>query len=101
MNLSAWGIRRPVTPIALFLVLCLAGLVSFLRLPVTQMPNVDIPIVTVSVDLAGASPSEVVSQIIQPVETEVRDVDGVRHVAATASDGAAKLTVEFEIGTDT
>ncbi|HVG47530.1 MAG TPA: efflux RND transporter permease subunit, partial [Rubellimicrobium sp.] len=101
MNLSAWGIRNPVTPIALFLVLCLVGLVSFVRLPVTQMPNVDIPIVTVSADLAGAAPTEIVSQIIQPLETEIRDVEGARHVWAEANDGAAKLTVEFEIGTDT
>ena len=65
MNMSTWAIRSPVPSLALFLVLCIVGMVSFFSLPVTQMPNIDIPVVTVSVSQPGAAPSEVSTQIVQ------------------------------------
>ena len=101
MNISTWSIRHPVPPIALFLVLIVVGLVSFVRMPVTEMPNVDLPIVTIAVGLPGAAPAEITSQVIQPIEAEVSDIAGVRHVSATANDGAASLTIEFAVGTNT
>ncbi|SFD49937.1 hydrophobe/amphiphile efflux-1 (HAE1) family protein [Sulfitobacter brevis] len=101
MNMSTWAIRSPVPSLALFLVLCIVGIVSFFSLPVTQMPNIDIPIVTVSVSQPGAAPSEVSTQIVQPIESAVSDVSGVNHVTATAQDGYASITVEFAIETDT
>lgn len=101
MNLSTWSIRHPVPPIALFVVLCIAGLVSFGRLPVTEMPNVDLPLITVNVSAPGTAPSEIASQVIQPIEDEVSDIAGLRHIQATARDGSAQLTIEFEFGTNT
>ena len=101
MNMSTWAIRNPVPSLALFLVLCIVGLVSFARLPVTQMPNIDIPIVTVSVAQPGAAPSEIVSQIIKPIENAVSDVGGVKHVTATATDSSANIVIEFALETDT
>ena len=101
MNMSTWAIHRPVPSLALFLVLCIVGLVSFFRLPVTQFPNIDIPIITIGIGQAGAAPSEIANQIIKPVESAVSDVAGVRHVSATASDGFASITVEFQIEADT
>ncbi|MGB3555444.1 MAG: efflux RND transporter permease subunit [Jannaschia sp.] len=101
MNMSTWAIRKPVPSIALFLVLLLLGLVGFFRLPVTQFPNIDIPIINVSVAQAGAAPSEVANQIVKPIETAVSDTVGVRHVTAVAVDGLATITVEFELETDT
>ncbi len=58
MNLSLWAIRRPVPPVAAFLVLCVVGLVSFRQLPVTVMPNVDIPLITIDVAQPGSAPME-------------------------------------------
>ncbi len=101
MNLSTWSIRHPVPPIALFVVLCIAGMVSFFRLPVTAMPNVDLPVVLVHVAAPGTAPSEIASQVIQPIESEVSDIAGLRHVEATARDGMAQLTIQFEMGTNT
>lgn len=101
MNMSTWAIRKPVPSLALFLVLCIAGMVGFFRLPVTQFPNIDIPIITISIGQAGAAPSEIANQIIKPVETAVSDVTGVKHVTATATDSFASITVEFALETDT
>jgi hydrophobe/amphiphile efflux-1 (HAE1) family protein len=101
MNMSTWAIRRPVPSLALFLVLCIVGMVSFFSLPVTQMPNIDIPIVSIGVSQPGAAPSEISTQIVRPIESAVSDVSGVKHVTATATDGSASITVEFAIETDT
>ena len=86
MNIATWAIRRPVPPLALFLVLCIVGVVSFVRLPVTQFPNIDVPIITVSVTQPGAAPAEMASQIVKPIESAVSDVVGVKHVTAVATD---------------
>ena len=101
MNLSTWSIRHPVPPIALFVVLCVAGLVSFVRLPVTQMPNVDLPVVLVSVSAAGTAPLEMAAQVVQPIEDALSGIAGLRHIEATARDGSAQLTIQFEFGTNT
>ena len=101
MNMSTWAIRKPVPSLALFLALLLVGMVSFGRLPVTQFPNIDIPIITISISQPGAAPSEIANQVIKPIEDAVSDVTGVRHVLATATDSAANLIIEFELETDT
>lgn len=101
MNMSTWAIRRPVPSIALFMVLCIVGLVSFFALPVTRMPNVDIPIITVSVGQPGAAPAELATQVVRPIESAVTDVAGVNHVTSTATDGLASITIEFAIETNT
>ncbi|MBB1497233.1 efflux RND transporter permease subunit [Paracoccus sp. MC1862] len=100
MNLSTWSIRHPVPPIAIFLVLLVLGLVSFMRLPVTAMPNIDLPIIQVTVGQPGAAPTELISQVVRPIEDQISNIQGMRHVTSTASDGAASLTVEFELETD-
>ncbi|MBK4216644.1 efflux RND transporter permease subunit [Paracoccus caeni] len=100
MNFSTWSIRHPVPPIALFLVLVVVGLYSFMRLPVTAMPNIDLPIVQVTIDQPGAAPSELTTQVIQPVEDSIASITGVRHISSTATDSLATITVEFELETD-
>lgn len=100
MNLSTWSIRHPVPPIALFLVLIVAGLFSFRTLAVTEFPNIDLPLVTVSVGQPGAAPAELVTQVAQPIEDAIASVTGVRHTSVTAQDGGLSVLVEFELETD-
>ncbi|MDS9467515.1 efflux RND transporter permease subunit [Paracoccus sp. MBLB3053] len=101
MNFATWSIRRPVPPIAVFLVLLLVGLYSFSRLAVTAMPNIDLPLVSVTVQQPGAAPSELTRQVIQPIEDSIASITGVRHISSTATDSSAVLTIEFELETDT
>lgn len=100
MNFSTWSIRHPVPPIAIFLVLVIIGIVSFMRLPVTAMPNIDLPIVQISIAQPGAAPSELTTQVIQPVEDSVASVTGVRNISSTASDSLASVVIEFELEID-
>ncbi|HRM76187.1 MAG TPA: efflux RND transporter permease subunit, partial [Paracoccus sp. (in: a-proteobacteria)] len=101
MNFSTWSIRQPVPAIAAFLVLLMMGLYSFSRLAVTAMPNIDLPLVSIVVSQPGAAPSELVRQVIQPIEDEVASIVGVRHIASNATDSSARIYVEFELETDT
>ncbi|RCW80013.1 efflux RND transporter permease subunit [Paracoccus lutimaris] len=101
MNFSTWSIRQPVPAIAAFLVLLMMGLYSFSRLAVTAMPNIDLPLVSVVVSQPGAAPSELVRQVIQPIEDSVASIVGVRHINSSATDSSARIYVEFELETDT
>jgi multidrug efflux pump subunit AcrB len=97
MNLSAWAIRNPVPPIALFLVLSIVGLFSFLELPVTRFPNVDVPVVSVTVVQPGAAPRELVSGVTQPLEDALAEINGVHRITSSISMSSSVTTIEFEM----
>jgi multidrug efflux pump subunit AcrB len=97
-NISAWSIRNPVVPIVLFVALTLAGIVSFLRMEVQDDPDIEFPVVIVSIAQPGAAPSEIVTQISQKVETAVRNINGVEQIDTTADEGSSTVVVQFEIG---
>ena len=100
LPISSWAIKRPLIPIVVFLGLVIAGLMSFARLPVNGMPNVNIPVVNVSVFLPGASPTEIESQITTRVETAVAGIGGIKHITSTINESVSSTQIEFQLGTD-
>jgi multidrug efflux pump subunit AcrB len=98
-NISAWAIRNPVPPIVLFIALTLAGLISFMRMDVNQMPDIDFPAVTVTVSQPGAAPSEMETQITQRIEAGVRAISGVEDISSRIEEGQSFTIVQFAIGT--
>ncbi len=101
-NFSAWSIRNPVPSILLFVVLVLVGIQSFRALPITQFPNIDVPVIAVSVSQSGAAPTELESQVTKLVEDAVAGINGVKHISSTMNDGVSTTGIEFrlEIPTD-
>lgn len=99
-NISAWSIRNPVVPIVIFVALSLAGVMSFMSMKVQNDPDIEFPVVIVSISQPGAAPSEITTQITQKVESAIRSVQGVRNIDATASEGNTFVVAEFEIGDD-
>ncbi|KPF92665.1 transporter [Novosphingobium sp. AAP83] len=99
-NISAWCIRNPVVPIVLFIGLTLAGLVSFMQMKVQDNPDIEFPVVIVSIAQPGAAPSEIENQITQRVESAVRSIAGVDTLTSTASEGNSQTMVQFKIGED-
>ena len=97
LNVSAWAIRKPIPSLVLFLVLMVLGLVSFRSLPITRFPNIDIPIVSVTVTQSGAAPSELQTQVTKWVEDSVAGVKGVKHILSTISEGSSITTIEFRL----
>lgn len=99
LNISAWAIRKPVPSIVLFVVLTAIGLYTFDRLPITRMPNIDLPIVSITITQPGAAPSELETQVTKIVETSVAGVQGVKHITSTITEGTSLTVVEFQLET--
>ena len=100
MKISSWAIRHPIPIIVLFIALSLGGVASFLRLPINANPNVNFPIVSVTVTQTGASPTQLESSTTRRIEDAVSGLADVRHVSSTISEGSSATTVEFAIETD-
>ncbi len=99
MNFSAWAIRRPLPSLMIFFVLCVAGLWGFHKLPVARFPDVSFPMVTVQVDLPGASPSQLETEVTRKIEDAVATIHGVKRVMSTVSEGGSNTAVEFLLDT--
>ena len=97
-NISAWSIRNPVIPLVFFTALLFAGVVSFLRMDVTNNPDVEFPAVIVAIAQPGASPTEIENQITQRVESALRSINGVDSIQSTATEGNSQTIVSFQIG---
>ncbi|TPM34210.1 efflux RND transporter permease subunit [Mesorhizobium sp. B2-3-4] len=98
--ISSWSIRNPVPTIVLFLSLTIAGLDGFMQLRTNNMPDIDLPTVTVTVSQPGAAPSEMEVQVARVIENTVATLEGVDDVSTSISEGSSVTTVEFTLGTD-
>ena len=96
-NISGAAIRRPIPPLVLFAVLTLLGVVAFRMLPITRAPNVDIPVVSVTVTEQGAAPAELESQVTKKIEDAVANVSGVKHLTSTVTDGVSVTIIELRL----
>ena len=101
LNISAWSIRHPIPPIVMMIALVALGYINFMKLPITRLPNVDVPLVTVVVSQFGASPGELETQVTKKVEDAVASVAGTHHIRSATTDGVSSTTITFRLGTDT
>jgi multidrug efflux pump subunit AcrB len=99
MNLATWSIRNPIPSILLFALLVIAGLFSFSRLPVQDLPDLNLPAVAISAELPGATPSQLETEVARPIEDAVAALEGVRVVRSTITDGTVKVDAEFSLET--
>ena len=99
-NISAWSIRNPVVPIILFIGLMLMGMVSFSKMSVQNMPDIEFPAVFVQISQPGAAPTEIETQVTQRIEAAVRSVPGVDSISSVAAEGSSTTTIMFQIGVD-
>ncbi len=97
MNVSAWSIRNPIPAVMLFVMLTLAGLMGFHSMKVQQFPDIDLPTVTVSASLPGASPAQLETEVARKIENSVATLTGVKHIYTKVQDGTATVTVEFRL----
>lgn len=97
MNFSAWSIRNPIAPILTFVLLLVVGIQSFNSLPITRFPNIDVPLVAVTVGQSGASPAELESQVTKEIEDAVASITGVDEINSTVTDGQSQTVVMFRM----
>ncbi|MBF0297543.1 MAG: efflux RND transporter permease subunit [Oligoflexia bacterium] len=97
MNISEVSIRHPVFAWMLMFALIFFGSLAYKKMGVSQLPDVDFPIVNIRVSLEGASPDIMEEDIVDPIESAVMGVQGILNVSSTARTGSANVTVEFDI----
>ncbi|MHB8535710.1 MAG: efflux RND transporter permease subunit, partial [Sulfuricaulis sp.] len=97
MNLPEIAIRRPVFAWMLMAALILFGLISASRMGISQLPDVDFPVVTIRVDYPGAAPEVIETNVVDVIEDAVMTVEGVRSVSSTSSYATASISVEFDL----
>lgn len=97
MKISDLSIKNPVFSWMLMFGLMIFGLISFSRMGVSQLPDVDFPTVTVNVTLVGAAPEVMETQVVDPIESALMGVEGVRMISSNSKTGAASVTVEFSL----
>ncbi len=100
VNISAWSIRKPLGSVVLMLVLMILGALSLAKLPITRLPNVDLPVVLIIISQFGAAPSELETQVTKPVEDAVSGVEGVRHINSSINDSVSVTTLTFGLDAD-
>ncbi len=100
MNLPEIAIRRPVFAWMLMAALILFGGISASRMGVSQLPDVDFPVVSVRIDYPGAAPEVIETNVVDVIEDVVMTVEGVRSVTSTSRYASASISVEFELSRD-
>jgi hydrophobe/amphiphile efflux-1 (HAE1) family protein len=96
-SLPSISIRNPVFAWMLMSSLIIFGAISFSRMGISQLPDVDFPIVTVNVTLSGAAPEVMESSVVDVLEGQLVSVEGVKSITSTSTTGSANITLEFDI----
>jgi multidrug efflux pump subunit AcrB len=97
MNVSAWSIRNPIPGVLLFIMLTLGGLMAFKAMKIQNFPDIDLPTVTVSAALPGASPAQLETEVARKLENSIATLQGLKHIYTTVQDGSAIVTAEFRL----
>ncbi len=100
MNVSGPFIRRPVMTTLVMLGFLVFGIMGYLSLPVSDLPNVDFPTLQVSAALPGASPETMASSVATPLEREFSTIAGVDSMTSSSALGATQITLQFNLSRD-
>src|SRR5579863_6596128 len=100
MSLSTPFIQRPVATTLFMVALTLAGGIAYTLLPVSALPEVDFPTITVSASLPGASPEVMAAAVATPLEKQFTRIAGVTEMTSNSSVGSAQVTLQFDLSRD-
>jgi multidrug efflux pump len=100
MNISAPFIHRPVATTLLTAAIALAGAVAFEVLPVSPLPEVDFPTISLSASLPGASAEIMASSVATPLERQLGHIAGVTEMTSASALGSTSLTIQFDLSRD-
>jgi multidrug efflux pump len=100
MSISTPFIRRPVATTLFMIALTLAGAIAYTLLPVSALPEVDFPTITVGAGLPGASPEVMAASVATPLEKQFTRIAGVTEMTSNSSVGSAQVTLQFDLSRD-
>src|SRR5215813_5989854 len=97
MNISEPFIRRPVATWLVMAAIMLSGVVGFLYLPLSALPEVDYPTIQVKTFLPGASPDVMTTAVTAPLERQFGQMPGLKQMSSASSAGASVITLQFDL----
>src|SRR5258707_6360246 len=97
MNISSTFIERPIATSLMMMAIALFGMVAYRSLPVSDLPNVDLPTLLVTAGLPGASPETMAAAVATPLENQFSSIAGLESMTSTNSLGATQITLEFDL----
>src|SRR5689334_24024370 len=100
MVLSDFSIRRPVSTVVIIIALMCVGLIALKKLRVNQIPDVQQPVMVVTVPYPGASPETVEREIINRIEKALQSISQVYEIRSTSSEGQARIIIIFNFKKD-
>ena len=100
MSIYKTAINKPITTALVFVAVAILGLFSLSKLPIDQMPEMDMPYVTVMTTYAGANASELETNVSKQLENALNSVDGLKNIFSTSKDNISVVTLEFEWGSN-
>jgi hydrophobe/amphiphile efflux-1 (HAE1) family protein len=93
-------IRRPVLTVVVFLAIAIFGIYGYRQLAVREYPDIEFPVVNVSVVLRGADPEVIETEVVEPLEEELNTIEGIKRIRSTSREEVGTVTVEFELYRD-
>src|ERR1035441_7596153 len=100
MNISETFIRRPIATSLIMAAIALFGVIAYRALPVSDLPQVDYPTLTVSASLPGANPDTMASSVATPLERQFTTISGLDSMVSSSSQGSANITLQFDLSRD-
>ncbi len=100
MNIANISIKRPVFISVIMIALTILGYMSYEKLALNDMPDADLPYVSVAVTESGATPEEIESKITKKVEDAVQQISGVQNITSTVNSGVSQTVIEFDLSKD-
>jgi multidrug efflux pump len=97
MNISAPAIERPIATTLLSVALLLAGGLAYTQLPVSPLPQIDYPVISVGASLPGASPETMASSVATPLERQFGRIAGINQMTSSSQLGSTGVTMQFDL----
>src|SRR5450755_3771639 len=97
MNISAPAIERPIATTLLSIAVILAGTLAYTQLPVSPLPQIDYPVISVGASLPGASPETMASAVATPLERQFGRIAGVNQMTSTSQLGSTSVVLQFDL----
>jgi multidrug efflux pump subunit AcrB len=100
MNVSAWSIRNPIPAILGFAMLTFLGVMSFKAMKIQYFPDIDLPMITVTASMPGASPDQMEAEVARKIENALASAQGLKHLYAQVKSGTVVVSAEFRLERD-
>lgn len=97
MNLSSLFIKRPVMTILVMLTIAFFGVLSYFKLPISDLPDIDFPTITVTVSYPGANPEIISNNVVVPLEQQFTTIEAISSISSTSYTGNATIVLQFDL----